>query len=44
LVFFINNFGIYRAAKWTAELSTRVENLAYEKSGGIKVNYLENKN
>ncbi len=31
---------LYRNAKWTLELSTRVENLAYEKSRGIKVNYL----
>ena len=37
LVFLIFNL-VFRQSKWPLELSTRIENQAYEKSHGVKVN------
>ncbi len=31
------NFCVYRHSKWPLDLSTRIENQAYERSQGIKV-------
>jgi hypothetical protein len=30
-------FGIFRTSKWPLELSTQIENRAFDKSHGIKV-------
>jgi hypothetical protein len=36
-LFNIIDFYVYRHSKWPLDLSTRIENQAYEKSHGVKV-------
>jgi len=37
-LYFVFDLSLFRQSKWPLELSTRIENQAYEKSRGIKVN------